>query len=64
MNKALSVLLIIAVAAGIVPLVRSIEASSLTARREGASLRVDSAPDYEAHPADCPNARHTPLYGI
>ncbi len=64
MNKALSVLSIMAVAAGIIPLARSIEASSLLARREGTSLRVDSAPDYEAHPAECPNARHTPLYGI
>ena len=106
MNKALSVLLAIAVMAGIVPLARSIEASSpppgistsnwipmgeaagfvitgvgddflkgfrteaktvrghFMARREGTWFRVDSAPDYEAHPAECPNARHTPLYGI
>jgi hypothetical protein len=34
------------------------------ARREGTWFRVDSAPDYQAHPAECPNARHTPLYGI
>ena len=50
MNKALSVLLLIAVAAGIVPLARSIKASSL--------------PPGVAHLAECPNARHTPLYGI
>src|ERR1700722_1202487 len=106
MNKALSILLVIALAAGIMPLARSIEVSSLPpgvatgnwipmgdaagfvitgvgndflngyrnepnmvkghfmARREGTWFRVDSAPDYEAHPAECPNARHTPLYGI
>ena len=34
------------------------------ARRDGSWFRVDSAPDYEAHPAECPNARHNPLYGI
>lgn len=50
MNKALSVLLIIAIAAGIVPLARSIKASSL--------------PPGVVHLAECPNARHTPLYGI
>jgi hypothetical protein len=60
MNKALSVLLIIAVAAGIVPLARSIKASSLPRGVATSNL----IPTGEAQPAECPNARHTPLYGI
>ena len=60
MNKALSVLLIMAVAAGIIPLARSIEASRLPA----GVATWNWIPVGEAHPADCPNARHTPLYGI
>ena len=59
MNKALSVLLIIAVAAGIVPLARSIKASSLP-RGVATSNLIPTG----AQPAECPNARHTPLYGI
>ena len=110
MNKALSILLVMGVAGvfagGVVPLARSIEASSsppgiassnwipmgeaagfvitntgndfrnglrteanivrgyFMGRREGTWFRVDSAPDYAAHPAECPNARTNPLYGI
>ena len=62
MNKALSVFLVMAVLAGIVPLARSIEGHFM-ARRAGTWFRVEPA-RYESHPADCPNARHTPLYGI
>jgi hypothetical protein len=51
MNKAPFVWLVVAVAAGVIPLARSIEASSLP-------------PGVATHPAECPNARHTPLYGI
>jgi len=53
MNKALSILLVMAVAAGIIPLARSIETSSLP---PGVATGN--------YPAECPNARHTPLYGI
>jgi hypothetical protein len=95
MNKALSIVLAAAIAAGAVPFARSIEAPSpppgistnnwipmgdaagfvittlgndlkghFMARREGAWFRVDSSPDYETHPAECPNTRSNPLYGI
>ena len=97
MNKALSILLAIAIAALVAPFASSIgvpssppgiaegtwipmgeaagfvitgsgESSSLKgyfmARREGIWFRVDSTPDYEAHPAVCPNARRNPLFGL
>lgn len=95
MNKALSFLLVIAIAFGVVPYASSIGAPStppgisdsnwipmgdaagfvitntgndvkgyFMARREGTWFRVDATADYEAHPAVCPNARRTPLYGL
>jgi hypothetical protein len=60
MNKALSIVLVTAVAAGIIPLARSIETWSLP---PGVAT-ANRIPMGEAHPAECPNARHTPLYGI
>ncbi|HEV7613116.1 MAG TPA: hypothetical protein VGO37_14645 [Steroidobacteraceae bacterium] len=106
MNKALSILLVVAIAALVVPFARGVgspspppgiserswipmgeaagfvitdiasdfrkglrtESSTMKgyfmARREGAWFRVDSSPDYEAHPAECPNARRSPVYGL
>ena len=105
MNKALSILLAIAITAIVVPIARSVGTATpppgilqsdwiplgdaagfvitaagdlrkglraepnsvkgyFMARREGAWFRVDSSPDYETHPADCPNARKSPVYGL
>ena len=106
MNKALSILLVIATTAVVVPIARSVGTATpppgisqsdwiplgdaagfvittaagdlhkglraepttvkgyFMARREGAWVRVDSSPDYETHPADCPNARRSPVYGL
>ncbi|HXA36127.1 MAG TPA: hypothetical protein VNW26_07325 [Steroidobacteraceae bacterium] len=95
MNKALSILLAIAIAAVVAPVASSLpspppgiaegtwipmgEAAGFVitgsaasnslkgyfmARREGIWFRVDSTPDYEAHPTICPNARRNPLFGL
>jgi hypothetical protein len=97
MNRALSILLVIAITAVVVPIARSVGTPTpppgisqsdwiplgdaagfviaaaaapntvkgyFMARREGAWVRVDSSPDYETHPADCPNARRSPVYGL